>query len=576
MKTDRTPPPGLRAVIYARYSTENQSKASVPDQIRLCRKICAEQGWTVAGVFSDDAQSGFDHLRSDYQRMLAFIEDGGCDLIVAESYERLIRDGEHSARLYKRMTYLEIPIFVARNGLVNEMVVGMSTMVSEMTRKLITDKTHRGLEGRVLAGKSAGGISYGYRLDRQLRPDGTFTTGDRVIDPDEAAIIRRIFDEYDQGQSARTIAMGLNRDSIPAPRAGGKGTGTWSFSTISGNWKRGTGILNNELYIGRLVWNRQRFVKDPDSNKRQARLNPPEEWVIKDVPDLRIIDDDLWSRVKRRQGAIRDEIVTARDAASDTGAPRAERGKRPSYLFSGLLSCGCCGANYIMISATRYGCSAARNKGTCDNRKTIERKDVERRILAGIRHKLMHPDMVRAFIAEYQRALRETDTRDALARKNHMRRLDAVGKEINNMMDAIAKGMFQESMKARMDALEAERKELETRISALPEPTPVTLHPGLADIYARKVADLSTALDHDGTRAEAAEVLRGLIEKITLRPDADAANGHVIEIYGELGAIVALCNSRGFTNANARLGGGRVGQVTMVAGTGFEPVTFRL
>ena len=107
------------------------------------------------------------------------------------------------------------------------------------------------------------------------------------------------------------------------------------------------------------------------------------DWVIHDVPDLRIIDDSLWDRVKRRQGAIRDEIVTAREASPHTGAPHAERGKRPSYLFSGLLSCGCCGANYIKISATRYGCSAARNRGTCTNRKTIERKDVERRHVAG-------------------------------------------------------------------------------------------------------------------------------------------------------------------------------------------------
>ena len=570
--TDLLPKAGLRAVIYARYSTDHQSAASVTDQIRLCERLCAEKGWTIAGIYSDDAQSGFNHLRSDYQRMLSFVEAGSCDVIVAESYERLIRDGEHSARLYKRMTYLGVPIVTSKGSRITEIDVGLSSLVSGMTRKLIADKTHRGLEGRVIAGKSAGGISYGYRLDRQLRPDGTFTTGDRVIDPDEAAIIRRIFGEYDQGLSARTIAMGLNRDAIPAPRAGGKGTGTWSFSTISGNWKRGTGILNNEIYIGRLVWNRQRFVKDPDTNKRQARLNPPEDWVIHDVPDLRIIDDSLWDRVKQRQGAIRDEIVTAREASPHTGAPHTERGKRPSYLFSGLLSCGCCGANYIMISATRYGCAAARNKGTCANRKTIARKDIEARSLAGLRHKLMHPDLVRAFITEYQRALREADTQDAMARKTHMRRLDAVCKEIDNMVDAIAKGMFHDSMKARMDRLEAERQDLETRISALPAPAPVVLHPGVADIYARKVGDLAAALDQDGTRTEAAEVLRGLIQQITLRPDADAPNGHVIEIYGELGAILALCD----TDAKARTGGAGIGQVTLVAGTGFEPVTFRL
>ncbi|WYB28470.1 hypothetical protein WDB86_15165 (plasmid) [Thioclava sp. GXIMD4215] len=61
-------------------------------------------------------------------------------------------------------------------------------------------------------------------------------------------------------------------------------SGRWSFSTISGNPKRGTGILNNELYIGLRIWNRQRFVKDPETGKRQARLNAPEAWVIAECP----------------------------------------------------------------------------------------------------------------------------------------------------------------------------------------------------------------------------------------------------------------------------------------------------
>ncbi|MGY6704641.1 recombinase family protein [Roseinatronobacter sp.] len=356
MMTDGPYTSGLRAAIYARYSTDMQSAASIADQVRIGRRLCEARGWQVVEIFSDEALSGASHLRPGYQQMQQAAMAGGFDVLVAEALDRLSRDQEHIAGLHKRMRYLGIDIVTKSEGEISEMHVGLGGTMSALFLRNLAEKTHRGLEGRIKAGKSAGGISYGYRLDRQLRPDGTLTTGDRVIDPDEAAIVRRIFEEYDQGRSARTIAMGLNKDSVPAPRAGGKGSGTWSFSTISGNWKRGTGILNNELYVGRLVWNRQRFVKDPDTGKRQARINPPDQWIIEDVPHLRIIDDDLWARVKRRQGAIRDDIVTARDATPDQGAPRAERGKRPSYLFSGRLSCGCCGANYIMISATRYGC----------------------------------------------------------------------------------------------------------------------------------------------------------------------------------------------------------------------------
>ncbi len=134
-----------------------------------------------------------------------------------------------------------------------------------------------------------------------------------MIDTAQAAIIRRIFDDYTRGKSARTIAIELNREGVAPPRLGKRErSASWSFSTISGNWRRGTGILNNELYLGKLVWNRQRFIKDPETGKRQARPNPPEVWITEEVPHLRIIDEAMWGRVKQRQGAIRSDIVTAR------------------------------------------------------------------------------------------------------------------------------------------------------------------------------------------------------------------------------------------------------------------------
>jgi len=77
--------------------------------------------------------------------------------------------------------------------------------------------------------------------------------GEREINQAEANVVRRIFRDYLSGQSSRTIAMTLNREGISGPQ--GK---EWGPSTIHGNPKRGTGILNNELYIGRLVWNRLR------------------------------------------------------------------------------------------------------------------------------------------------------------------------------------------------------------------------------------------------------------------------------------------------------------------------------
>jgi len=244
---------GLRAAIYARYSSDMQSAASIPDQIRICRRLAEDHGWTVVEVFADEAISGATQLRPQFQAMQQAAMAGQFDVVVAEALDRLSRDQEHIAGLHKRMRFLSVEIFTKAEGAISEMHIGLGGTMSALFLRNLAEKTHRGLEGRVKAGKSAGGISYGYRLDRQPLPDGTYTTGDRVISDTEAAIVRRIFTGYDRGLSARSIAIGLNRDGIAAPRSGGKGSGTWSFSTISGNWARGTGILNNELYIGKLV-----------------------------------------------------------------------------------------------------------------------------------------------------------------------------------------------------------------------------------------------------------------------------------------------------------------------------------
>ncbi|MDP2083856.1 MAG: zinc ribbon domain-containing protein [Gemmobacter sp.] len=273
-------------------------------------------------------------------------------------------------------------------------------------------------------------------------------------------------------------------------------------------------------------------------------------------------------RVKHRQGAIRDDILTERTA--DPGAPKIERGHRPRFLLSGLLTCGCCGAGYIMISDSRYGCAAARNSGTCANRKTIKRTDVETRVLSGLKDKLLHPDLIQEFIAEFQRESQKERLANLAEQTQAERQLAKVAKEIDNIVTAITQGMFHPSMKAKMDGLEAQRASLEAKLAALPQQTPVAIHPGLAEIYARKIADLVSALNEQDKRSEAADLLRGVIEKIILRPDADAANGHAIELYGELGAILSLCGNDVAANANARSMATGVRQLTVVAGAGFQ------
>ena len=245
-------------------------------------------------------------------------------------------------------------------------------------------------------------------------------------------------------------------------------------------------------------------MKDPITAKRQARPNPPEDRITEEVAELRIVEQELWEAVKARQGRTR-HATTDLD-----GPPRPERARRPRHLFSGLLMCGACGASFTLVSSTRYGCAAARNKGTCDNRRTIERAVLEEKVLTGLRAQLLAPDLIGEFVAEYQREHNRLMQEERAARSGLERELAQVRRKIDQMIDAIGEGMFHPSMKARMTALEARQAELEAELrEARPEPV-LALHPGLSNVYRAKVAELTTALNDAALRTEAAELLRGL------------------------------------------------------------------
>ena len=114
--------------------------------------------------------------------------------------------------------------------------------------------------------------------------------------------------------------------------------------------------------IGRLVWNRQRFVKNPETGRRVSRINPPEDWIVTGVPELRIVDDALWRAAKARPGELSEKYATVIAATREAHANRLNRTHRPRHLLSGLLECGVCGGPYDMRGQDRYGCSGTYRK----------------------------------------------------------------------------------------------------------------------------------------------------------------------------------------------------------------------
>jgi hypothetical protein len=305
--------------------------------------------------------------------------------------DRLSRDQEDIAGLFKRMAFAGVRIVTLSEGDVTHLHVGLKGTMNALFLKDLADKTRRGLRGRVENGKSGGGLCFGYDVVKQFAADGEPIRGDRTINPGEAAIVRRIFSDYLAGKSSRTIAWELNKEGIPGPQRG-----EWGPSTIHGNPKRGVGILNNELYVGRLVWNRLRYLKDPDTGKRVSRNNRESEWIIQDVLELRIIDQDVWDAVKAQQQKL------AYAAPAPWENTLNER-RRPKYLFAGLMKCGRCGSGYTLISKDLLGCAAARNKGTCDNRLNIRRDTLEASVLNGLRTHRMEPNLFKEFCEEFTR-----------------------------------------------------------------------------------------------------------------------------------------------------------------------------
>ena len=425
--------------------------------------------------------------------------------------------------------------------------------------KDLAQKTRRGLEGRVRNGRSAGGLCYGYAVaPGAIGRDGAPERGGRRVVAEEAAVVRRVFAEFAGGSSPKAIARRLNREGVPGPS--GK---AWGPSTIHGNPARGTGLLNNELYAGRLVWNRQRFVKDPMTGKRLARPNPPDAWVVEEVPGLRIVDDALWARVKARQGEL--------DADPKLRKARATRfweRRRAKHLLTGLLVCGGCGHVYTSVGRDYLACVGARTLGTCDHRRGLRRAAAEEAVLAVVKERLLEPDAVAAFVASYAEEVnRRRD--DAQGRRRGVEtQLAQAERKLRGLYDAIAEGLRTPGLLGQLQELEAERDRLAAALDE-PAPTPVRLHPSLPELYRKKVARLREALTDPSIRDEAVGLLRGLLSKVTVQPGTGFVE---LAVEGALAAMLALAagaRAEAFSRCSKST-------AKLVAGAGFEPATFRL
>ena len=286
---------GRGALIYARYSTDLQNERSIEDQIRLCRPLVKDHE-TLAGTCQDRARSGaFIANRPGLKTVLDLIEANMVSVLIAENLDRISRNLAEMARIFRLAEFHGTSIRTLHEGEIGLLQIGLGGVMNEIEIRKTSARTRRGQTGSILAGRAAGDLPYGYAID-PFDNAGMRATGHRRIVPEQAAIIRRIFADYVAGKPVKAIARTLTAEGVPGPRGG-----VWYASFISGTVARRNGIILNPIYIGQLVWNRNRTVRHPDTGKAATRQNDAADWTVHHVPELRIIDDATWQAAQKRR-----------------------------------------------------------------------------------------------------------------------------------------------------------------------------------------------------------------------------------------------------------------------------------
>jgi site-specific DNA recombinase len=527
----------VRVAIYARYSSDLQRQSSIDDQVRTCLAAVTREGWDMVHQFKDEALSGAKADRPGYQQLLDGARRREFNLIVVEEVSRLWRDQEEQWRAVRRLEFWGVHIFGVSDGINTKsegygLLLSIRGAMNEEARREIGKRTHRGLSGVAIGGNCAGGRSYGYRhiaIEDPARRDHLgrpiIFGVRREIDPEQAKWVRFIFERYVEGKSALSIADELNRLGVESPGATWRRKKRvcrgWARSAIYGDTSRGFGILLNPLYAGLFVWNRTRRSIDPDTKARKHALRPRSDWIVKEMPELRIVPVELWERAQAR--------MTSRRLSDDKRARGGSPGRQPKYLFSGLLKCGQCGGNYIITSSATYGCAINKDRGAqiCSNGLRVARSLVEEKLLHGIKTDLLSPENIALFRREFNEVMKER-TRAAFV-SGQRERLVSVDSEISNLISAIKAGIVTTSTKAELERLEAERVSLTEALARADRQREVVARiiPGLNDGYASLVAEFENVTG--GALDRTRERIRQLVgDKIRLVPEG----GHLVAEFG--------------------------------------------
>ena len=408
----------MKAVIYARYSSDNQREESIEGQLRECGDFAQRKGYTVVKTYADRAISGKKaDNRPEFMQMIADSKQGSFDFIIVWKIDRFSRD-KYDSVYYKNVLKKNGVSVISATEPIDDSPEGqlMKSIFEGFSVYYIKDlamKTSRGMTENVLKGKFNGGsLTFGYVIDenKNFQPD-----------PVKALVVTDIFRRYAGGESIKSILATLRAEGLKNSR----GTNmTYSFIT---------GILKNRRYLGEYSF---------------------QGTVVTDA-FTPLVDVDIFDKCQR--------LLSANQRKPAHFKPVEDK-----YILTGKIFCGYCGTTMCGVSGTSgtgakhryYHCCAAKTKRTCDKKRVI--KDFIEPAVTDIAMLLFDnaPLLNRVVNNCYELQLRKNANLPALENQ-----LEQVQMKIDNLMNAIMQGITTPTTKETLLKLEREKETLEISIA---------------------------------------------------------------------------------------------------------------
>lgn len=459
-----------RQVIYTRYSTELQNPKSCADQEREVRQVLTEMGidTTTALVIHEEAQSGTREDRDGYQRIVQMMEAGEISILAVDDQSRLSRGGNASSAIQDLVYHGSRFISTGERIDTNDPGWKLSVKVLELHNSVCIDdvarRAHRGQRGRASADLSAGDICFGYEsyVDD---PNWDPTVAGRPRPPRKIRIkrahrkwVRKIFFWFAQrGWSISKIARELTNRGVvrDAHRRGTK----WHHYEV----RR---MLGNPKYIGVWRWGLSHTIRDSRGKKKQVAV-PEKQWVVRDRPYLRIIDQDTWELTQEKLARLQD--VYGKKEGQRRRGPRVHHTAiYPQSILGGLLVCGMCGQRLWRRSSDSYeyyGCPAHKD-GACTMRTWVRIDKAEEALLGFVRQLLLSwpPgfDRVVAVVRERFEAAARRVPQQRIADESRLKKLKH---QLNHLIAFVARGDESPAVRAQLSGVEREIAILEGRIA---------------------------------------------------------------------------------------------------------------